>query len=73
MGKWGDSTKKTQNPNTPTPDTIFFTFMKILIVDDEKELTGPLEQILAQGGYEGDIADNGRTGLELAQENFYNL
>jgi hypothetical protein len=37
MGKWGDSTKKTQNPNTPTPDTIFFTFMKILIVVDEKE------------------------------------
>ncbi|MFM7876922.1 MAG: DNA-binding response regulator, partial [Microcystis panniformis] len=61
MGKWGDSTK---NPNTPTPDTIFFTFMKILIVDDEKELTEPLEQILAQEGYEVDIADNGRTGLE---------
>lgn len=73
MGKWGDSTKKPQNPNTPTPDTIFFTFMKILIVDDEKELTEPLEQILAQEGYEVDIADNGRTGLELAQENNYDL
>jgi len=66
MGKWGDSTKKPQNPKTPKPNTIFFTFMKILIVDDEKELTEPLEQILAQEGYEVDIAAQ-QSGLQICQ------
>ncbi|MFM7474333.1 MAG: response regulator, partial [Microcystis aeruginosa] len=47
--------------------------MRILIVDDEKELAEPLEQILSQEGYDVDIADNGRTGLKLAQENNYDL
>ncbi|TRT82330.1 MAG: response regulator transcription factor, partial [Microcystis aeruginosa Ma_AC_P_19900807_S299] len=47
--------------------------MRILIVDDENELTEPLEQILDREGYDVDIANNGRTGLELAQQNNYDL
>jgi OmpR-family two-component system manganese-sensing response regulator len=47
--------------------------MKILIVDDERELTEPLEEILSREGYRVDIADNGQTGLEKASENEYDL
>lgn len=47
--------------------------MKILLVDDEAELTEPLRKILTQEGYEIDIADNGDTGIELALQNEYNL
>ncbi|MEG3436484.1 two-component system response regulator RppA [Pannus brasiliensis CCIBt3594] len=47
--------------------------MKILLVDDERELTEPLEEILSREGYRVDIADNGRSGLEKARENEYDL
>ena len=47
--------------------------MKILLVDDEAELTDPLNRILSQEGYEVDIADNGAAGMDLAIQNNYNL
>ena len=47
--------------------------MKILLVDDEAELTDPLSRILSQEGYQVDIADNGAVGMELALNNNYDL
>jgi two-component system, OmpR family, manganese sensing response regulator len=47
--------------------------MKILLVDDETELSDPLSRILLQEGYEIDIADNGAAGMELALKNQYDL
>lgn len=47
--------------------------MKILLVDDEAELTEPLYQVLCREGYEVDVADNGKMGYELAQQNNYDL
>lgn len=47
--------------------------MKILLVDDETELSDPLSRILLQEGYEVDIADNGATGIKLALQNQYDL
>ena len=40
--------------------------MRILLVDDEAELTDPLSRVLSREGYEVDVADNGITGIELA-------
>ena len=47
--------------------------MKILLVDDETELSDPLSRILLQEGYQVDVADNGAAGLELALNNQYDL
>jgi OmpR-family two-component system manganese-sensing response regulator len=47
--------------------------MKILLVDDETELTESLSQILTREGYQTDIANEGKTGLKLALENNYDL
>ncbi|MEM8672539.1 MAG: two-component system response regulator RppA [Cyanobacteria bacterium P01_G01_bin.67] len=47
--------------------------MKILLVDDETELSDPLSRILIQEGYEVDIADNGAAGSKLALQNQYDL
>lgn len=47
--------------------------MKILLVDDETELTEPLGKILDHEGYQVDIADNGAQGMELALANSYDL
>ncbi|BAU67284.1 two-component response regulator [Stanieria sp. NIES-3757] len=47
--------------------------MKILLVDDEAELTDPLSRILSREGYQVDIADNGVTGINLALQNNYDL
>jgi OmpR-family two-component system manganese-sensing response regulator len=47
--------------------------MKILLVDDEAELTAPLSRILSREGYQVDIADNGTTGINLALQNNYDL
>jgi len=40
--------------------------MKILLVDDEVELTDPLTRLLQREGYEVDVADNGVAGARLA-------
>ncbi len=47
--------------------------MRILLVDDETELTEPLSHVLCHEGYCIDIADNGLKGYELAAKNDYNL
>ncbi|MGL4884276.1 MAG: two-component system response regulator RppA [Waterburya sp.] len=47
--------------------------MKILLVDDEIELSDSLSRILLQEGYEVDIADNGTAGMDLALKNQYDL
>ena len=47
--------------------------MKILLVDDETELSDPLSRILQQEGYQVDIADDGASGMELALNNQYDL
>ena len=47
--------------------------MKILLVDDETELSEPLSRILTQEGYQVDIANDGAVGWELALQNQYDL
>ena len=47
--------------------------MKILLVDDEIELTDPLSRVLTREGYEVDVADNGATGDEFASQGNYDL
>ncbi|MDB9510178.1 response regulator transcription factor [Kamptonema animale CS-326] len=47
--------------------------MKILLVDDEIELTDPLSRVLTREGYEVDVADNGATGSEFATQGNYDL
>ncbi|MDJ0713718.1 MAG: response regulator transcription factor [Prochloraceae cyanobacterium] len=47
--------------------------MKILLVDDEAELTSPLTHVLKSEGYEVDVADNGKDGIELALDREYDL
>ena len=47
--------------------------MKILLVDDETELTEPLAKILLRENYQVDIANDGITGIQLALKNNYDL
>jgi two-component system, OmpR family, manganese sensing response regulator len=47
--------------------------MRILLVDDEQELTQPLSQLLAQEGYSIDVAADGWAGEALAIANIYDL
>ena len=47
--------------------------MKILLVDDEAELSDPLSRILQQEGYQVDVANDGAAGMLLALQNQYDL
>jgi two-component system, OmpR family, manganese sensing response regulator len=47
--------------------------MKILLVDDEVELTDPLSRLLTREGYNVDAAYDGLHGSELALSGDYNL
>ncbi|VXD24533.1 Response regulator MprA [Planktothrix serta PCC 8927] len=47
--------------------------MRILLVDDEIELTEPLSRVLTREGYLVDIATDGRFGCDLARQNHYDL
>jgi len=47
--------------------------MRILLVDDEVELTDPLSRVLSREGYTIDVANNGIEGTELAKDNDYDL
>jgi two-component system, OmpR family, manganese sensing response regulator len=47
--------------------------MRILLVDDEIELTDPLTRILTREGYRVDTAYDGSNGRELAQSSNYDL
>ena len=47
--------------------------MRILLVDDEVELTDPLSRVLTREGYTVDAAYNGTHGSQLAYEGNYDL
>ena len=47
--------------------------MRILLVDDEVELTDPLSRVLKREGYSVDMAYEGATGSELAAVGIYDL
>ncbi|MEB3359176.1 MAG: two-component system response regulator RppA [Synechococcales bacterium] len=47
--------------------------MRILLVDDEVELTDPLSRVLRREGYQVDVADDGNGGCDLAQRHCYDL
>ncbi|WP_448562232.1 two-component system response regulator RppA [Trichothermofontia sp.] len=47
--------------------------MRILLVDDEVELTMPLSQVLRREGYVVDVADDGIAGQQLALQERYDL
>ncbi|MDZ8053436.1 MAG: two-component system response regulator RppA [Aulosira sp. ZfuVER01] len=47
--------------------------MRILLVDDEVELTGPLSRVLTREGYSVDAAYEGINGSNLAQTGSYDL
>lgn len=47
--------------------------LRILLVDDEAELTTPLSRVLHQEGYAVDLAQDGEQGLELARRSSYHL
>jgi two-component system, OmpR family, manganese sensing response regulator len=47
--------------------------MRILLVDDEIELTNPLSRLLSQEGYSVDVATDGRSGQELSLAYAYDL
>jgi OmpR-family two-component system manganese-sensing response regulator len=47
--------------------------MRILLVDDEVELTDPLTRVLTREGYEVDVAYDGEKGSHLAAQGNYDL
>ncbi len=47
--------------------------MRILLVDDEVELTDPLSRLLRQEGYQVDVSHDGDRGSQLVQEQEYDL
>lgn len=47
--------------------------MRLLLVDDEEELTEPLQRLLISQGYTVDVATNGQSGWQLAQSRTYDL
>ena len=47
--------------------------MRILLVDDEVELTDPLSRVLAREGYGVDVAYDGAVGSHLAAQGDYDL
>ncbi|MEB3182733.1 MAG: two-component system response regulator RppA [Nostocaceae cyanobacterium] len=47
--------------------------MRILLVDDERELTDPLSRVLTREGYTVDVAYDGIAGSQLAAKSEYNL
>ncbi len=47
--------------------------MQLLLVDDEEELTQPLQRLLTNQGYTVDVANSGDRGLSLALDGGYDL
>ena len=46
---------------------------KLLIIDDERGIRNTLREILADEGHEVEVAENGKQGLEMAQEKAFDL
>jgi len=47
--------------------------MRLLLVEDESEIQSFLQQPLANAGYEVDVAEDGRTAIQLASEKKYDV
>ncbi|MFA5167219.1 MAG: response regulator [Candidatus Omnitrophota bacterium] len=47
--------------------------VKLLIVDDEKEICEEFRETLEQEGFEVDVATSGKDGLQKIRQNLYNL
>ena len=47
--------------------------MRILIVEDEKEITDGIQAILEKEGFSTDVAYDGKKGLECIEDNIYDL
>ena len=47
--------------------------MKILIIDDERSIRNSLKEILADEGYDVDVAENGQQGCEMADKEKYSV
>ncbi len=47
--------------------------MRILIVEDEKEIADGIYAIITAEGYESDVIDDGEMGLELIRQKIYDL
>lgn len=46
---------------------------KLLIIDDERGIRNTLREILTDEGHDVEVAENGKTGLEMAQKKAYDL
>ena len=46
---------------------------RLLIIDDERGIRNTLREILADEGHEVEVAENGKQGLEMAQNKAYDL
>ena len=42
--------------------------MKILIIDDERSIRNSLKEILADEGYDVDVAEKGQQGCEMVEK-----
>lgn len=47
--------------------------MKILIIDDERSIRNSMREILGDEGYEADVAEDGKKGLEAAVATHYDV
>ena len=47
--------------------------LKILVIDDERSIRNTLKEILGFEGYQVELAENGRNGLELIQTNEFDI
>ena len=47
--------------------------MKILIIDDERSIRNSLKEILADEGYDVEVAENGAQGCEMAEKEKYSV
>ena len=52
---------------------LFENMAKILIIDDERGIRNTLKEILADEGFDVDVAENGKQGLEMTQAKAYDL
>ena len=47
--------------------------MKILIIDDERSIRNSLKEILADEGYDVDVAENGALGCQMVDKEKYSV